>query len=53
MNKPVFIFVECNGKITKHDLPENFDGNMGNFIAKTVAEHNYPHNIVVYVGGLA
>lgn len=53
MNKPVFVFVECSNKIVKHDLPENFDGNMGNFIATIVAENNYPANIKVYVAGLA
>lgn len=53
MNKPLFIFVETDSAVIKHELPQDFDGNMGNFIARLVSENSYPSNIVVYVGGFA
>ena len=49
--KKIFVFVESNSKVAKVELPENFDGNMGNFIAKLA--HDYPADAVYYVGGLA
>lgn len=53
MNKKVFIFVEdvLTSKVTKVDLPDDFDANMGNFIAKLACEFGLDHRY--YVGGLA
>lgn len=52
MEKKIFVFVESAGVIHKVELTkDNFNGNMGNFIASIA--HNYPKDAVYYVGGLA
>lgn len=50
--KKIFVFVETPSCIYKHELdPTEFDGCMGNFIAKI--SHDYPEDSKFYVGGLA
>lgn len=50
--KKIYLFVETSTLITKHELSkDNFDGNMGNYIAKIA--HDYPADAKYYVGGLA
>lgn len=50
--KQMFLFVQSPlGEISKIDLPKDFDGNLGNFIANIAQE--YPKNSTYYVGGLA
>ena len=50
--KKLFVFVESNGVVTKHEVDTaTFDGSMGNFIAKL--SHDYPIDAIYYVGGLA
>lgn len=53
MNKKVVVFVEnlLTNEISKVELPEDFDGNMGNFIAKLSVQFGADHRY--YVGGLA
>ena len=52
MNKKIFVFIETSTEIYKVELtPENFDGNMGNFIAKIA--HDYDVDAKYYVGGFA
>lgn len=51
MQKKMFVFVESLGEITKVELPQDFDGNLGNFIAKIAVK--YGENTIYYVGGLA
>lgn len=50
--KKIFLFVDTGLCIYKHELdPKEFDGYMGNYIAKI--SHDYPEDSKYYVGGLA
>lgn len=52
MEKKLFVFIETSNGISKVELSkDNFDGNMGNFIAHLA--HDYPTDAKYYVGGLA
>lgn len=55
MNKKPFIFVENanTGVITKHDLPDDFDGNLGNFLVGLSIEHGYGCASKFFIGNLA
>lgn len=55
MNKKPFIFVEDAelGVIVKHDLPDDFDGNLGNFLVGLCLEFGYGCESKFYIGHLA
>ena len=49
--KKMFVFVEyADGGLMKVEIPQDFDGNMGNFISKLTLEYG---EAKYYIGGLA
>lgn len=55
MNKKPFVFVVNNvtGVVTKHDLPEQFDGSLGNYLVSLAIENGYGSECDFFVGTMA
>lgn len=55
MNKKPFIFVQNTetDNVTIHELPEKFDGNLGNYLVGLANEFGYGTECKFYIGNLA